>query len=118
MINKKFKLFTNCFSVKGINRAIIIDTQRKNYYILPNQIIDYLNEYSGKPILNLFQDFKNDKIILKKYIRFFLKNELVIFDIDINLYAPISNSFERPYGLDIITIDLNLPINILKSFFV
>lgn len=118
MINKEFKLFSNCFSVKGVNRGAIIDLQRKNYYILPNQVIDFINEYSGKKIYHLFQDFKEDKTILKKYIRYFLNNELVILDNDINLYPAISNNFERPYSLDTITLDLNLPILTLKDFLV
>lgn len=116
MIDKKFKLFSNCFSVKGINKAVIVDLQRKNYYILPNQIIDFINEYSGKKIYDLFRDFKNDKTILKKYIRYFLNNELVIIDNDINLYPAISNNFDRPYRIDTITLDLNLPILTLKDF--
>ncbi|MFV8328472.1 grasp-with-spasm system SPASM domain peptide maturase [Flavobacterium sp. ZS1P14] len=116
MIDKKFKLFSNCFSVKGINRALILDLQRKNYYILPNQIIDFINEYSGKKVYDLFRDFKNDKTILKKYIRYFLKNELVIIDNDLNLYPAISNNFDRPYRIDTITLDLNLPILTLKEF--
>lgn len=116
MIDKKFKLFSNCFSVKGINKAVIVDLQRKNYYIVPNQIIDFINEYSGKKVYDLFRYFKNDKTILKKYIRYFLKNELVIIDNDINLYPAISNNFERPYRIDTITLDLNLPILTLKDF--
>lgn len=117
MIDKKFKLFSNCFMVKGINRAIILDNQRKNFYILPNQIIDFINEYSGKRIYDLFQDFKNDKVILKKYIRYFFNNELIFTDNDTNLYPPISNNFDRPYKIETITLDLNLPILTLKNFF-
>lgn len=116
MINKKFKLFSNCFSVKGINRGLIIDVQRKNYYPIPNQVIDLINEYSGKEIYSLFEDFQNDKNVLKKYIRFFLSNELVIVTNDIKRYPAISNSFERPYNLDTITLDSSLSTTISQDF--
>lgn len=116
MINKRFKLFSNCLPVKGINRGIIIDFQRKNYYTIPNQIIDLVSEYSDREIHALFNDFRNDKIILKKYIRFFLSNELVIVSNDIQRYPAISNSFERPYSIDTITIDSDLSTSILKGF--
>ncbi|KFF10019.1 hypothetical protein [Flavobacterium hydatis] len=116
MINKKFKLFSNCFSVKGINRGLIIDVQRKNYYPIPNQVIDLINEYSGKEIYSLFKDFENDKNVLKKYIRFFLSNELVIVSNDIKRYPAISSSFERPYNLDTITLDSSLSTTILQDF--
>ncbi|WP_343587309.1 hypothetical protein [Flavobacterium sp.] len=116
MINKKFKLFSNCFAVKGINRGIIIDFQRKNYYTVPNQIVDLLDEYSGKEIYSLFSDFNNDKPILKKYIRFFLSNELIIVNNDISQYPAISTNFERPYSIDTLTLDSNLDKSILKNF--
>lgn len=115
MINKEFKLFSNCLAINGINRGVIIDFQRKKYYVFKNQIIDFVNEYSGKKIYHLFQDFKNDKLILKKYIRYFLNNELIILDNDISFYPAISNDFERPYTIDTITLNLNLPIFSLKN---
>jgi len=116
MINKKFKLFSNCFAVKGINRGIIIDFQRKNYYTIPNQIVELLDEYSSKELYSLFQDFNSDKIALKKYIRFFLSNELIIVSNDINQYPAISTDFERPYSIDTITLDSQLNRSILKDF--
>lgn len=116
MIDKKFKLFTNCLSVKGINRGIIIDFQRKNYFTIPNQIIDLINKYSDKEIYFLFKDFQNDKITLKKYIRFFLSNELVIVSNNTKRYPAISNSFEKPYNLDTITLDSAISTSISQDF--
>ncbi|KAF2516654.1 grasp-with-spasm system SPASM domain peptide maturase [Flavobacterium foetidum] len=116
MINKKFKLFSNCLTVKGINRGIIIDFQRENYFVVPNQVIDFISEYSEKNVYELFKDFQNDKPILKKYIRFFIENELIIVSDDIRRFPAISNHFERPYSIDTITLDLNLSTSILKDF--
>jgi SPASM domain peptide maturase of grasp-with-spasm system len=117
MINKEFKLFSNCLPVKGINRGVLVDVQRQNYHILPNEIIDFINEYSGKKVYNLFQDFKNHKSILKKYMRYFLTNELVILTENSAAFPAISSDFDRPFVIDTVTLDLNLSIASLCSFF-
>lgn len=117
MINKEFKLFTNCIPVKGINRGIIIDLQRSAFHILPNTIIDFLGEYSGKKVYNLFQDFKRDKDILKKYMRYFLENELVILT-DVSAQFPIiGTDLEKPNIIDTLTINIDLPMQILENLF-
>jgi SPASM domain peptide maturase of grasp-with-spasm system len=117
MIDKEFKLFTNCFPVKGVNTGIIVDIQRKSYYILPNQIIDLINEYSGEKIYTLFQDLKKHKNTLKQYMRYFTDNELVIITNDSSQFPPISNDFEMPFAIDTITIGMNgNMINDIKEF--
>lgn len=116
MIDKEFKLFTNCFPVKGANTGIIIDIQRKSYYIVPNQIIDLINEYSGEKIYNLFQDFKDNKNTLKQYMKYFIDNELVIITEDSSQFPAINNDFEVPFIIDTITINMNGNINDIKQF--
>ncbi|MCV9930048.1 grasp-with-spasm system SPASM domain peptide maturase [Flavobacterium sp. LS1R49] len=108
MINKEFKLFSNCLTVKGLNRGVIIDVQRKTYHVFSNQIIDFVNEYSGEKIYNLFNDFKEYKVILKKYMQYFLDNELAIITNDSSQFPAISHSFDRPYSIDTIILDMNL----------
>ncbi|MFV8377086.1 hypothetical protein [Flavobacterium sp. LB1P62] len=115
MLNKEFKLFTNCIPVKGINRGIIIDIQRDTYHIIPNSIIDLINEYSGKKVYSLFQDFKNDKYILKKYMRYFLANELVILTNCSNQFPLISLDYERPNVIDTLTINIDMPLQNLMD---
>lgn len=118
MQNKEFKLFTNCIPVKGINRGIIIDMQRDTYHIIPNSIIDLINEYSGKKIYSLFQDFKEDKYILKKYMRYFLDNELVILTNCSNQFPLINFEYERPNIIDTLTINMDMPLQTLIDVFV
>lgn len=68
MINNKYALFENCIPVKGAKRSVIIDFQRKHIHFLPNAIIDVLEEYANKRLLDLFDDFKESKKTLKQYI--------------------------------------------------
>jgi len=106
MINKKFKLFQCCIPVKGISRGVIIDLQRKLVFTLPNQIIDYVSEYSGKSIYNLFYDFKESRTILKKYIRFFHDNELLILSDNLDGFSPLETAYKRPFLVDVITLEI------------
>lgn len=108
MINKKFKLFSCCVTTRGANRAVIVDFQREAFHFFSNSIIDLLDEYSNKSIYNLFKDFENDKLILKKYIRYFLDNELILITEESDNFPSISNDFIRPFELDTLTIELAL----------
>lgn len=106
MIHKKFMLFQCCIPIKGINSGIIVDFQRKSVYKVPNQIIDILNEYKNKSIFDLFTDFRSNKTILKKYIRFFIDNELVIINENIDSFPIIETSYSKPNILEILTIEV------------
>ncbi|MET3026035.1 grasp-with-spasm system SPASM domain peptide maturase [Flavobacterium sp. UW10123] len=106
MINKKFQLFQCCIPVKGIKRGSVIDLQRRLVFTLPNQIIDYVSEYSGKSIYNLFYDFKANKTILKKYIRFFYDSELFILSENLDGFSPLETVYKRPLLVDIISMEI------------
>lgn len=106
MINKNFILFQCCIPIKGINGGVIVDFQRKSIYKVSNQIIDILNEYKNKNLLELFFDFRSDKHNLKKYIRFFIDNELIIITENPNAFPAIEPAYVKPYQLEIITIEV------------
>lgn len=75
---KYIKLFSNCHVVKGASRALIFDSQRKEHYLVPLSLIDFLNDVEGK----LIEEYKNtltdaDKIIINEYLDFLLSNNLI-----------------------------------------
>lgn len=107
MINKKFQLYQCCIPVKGKNKGIIIDFQRKTFYIFENEVIDIINKYSGESIYNVFTDFNQNKNIIKKYIKYFLENELIIVSENLENYTDINLDFEKPFWLDTVTIEIN-----------
>lgn len=117
MINKKFKLFQCCIAVKGIKSGVIIDFQRKKFYKVPNQILELIEEYENKGIYELFKDFKESKNTLKKYIYFFLENELIIISDNLHSFPKINNKFNKPFSLDTITIEIENLEDYHKEFF-
>lgn len=106
MINKKFMLFQCCIPIKGINSGIIVDFQRKSVYKVSNQIIDILNEYKSKNLFDLFNDFRSNKNTLKKYIRFFVENELIIITENTNAFPNLETLYVKPNHLEIVTIEI------------
>ena len=107
MINKKIKLFSCCLPVKGINRGIVIDFKRKIFHVFSNEIIDVVDEYSNKSIYTIFQDFKKSKSILKKYINYFVENEIVVISNETENFIDISTEFLKPFELDTVTLELD-----------
>jgi SPASM domain peptide maturase of grasp-with-spasm system len=116
MINKKFQLFQCCIPVKGFKTGLIIDFQRKSFHRVPNQIIDYIEEYKNKNLYELFFDFKNNKDILKKYIQYFIDNELLIISDNLDVFPKIDTSFIRPFSLDVVCLEI-VNFNIYTDFF-
>lgn len=78
--NLPFKLFENCLITKGYLRSTIVDTQRGNYYLVPNSLCEIINEYDGKTITFLLKSFgEKDRVVILNYFEFLLKNELIFF---------------------------------------
>ena len=115
MINKKFQLFQCCIPVKGFKTGLIIDFQRKSFHRVPNQIIDFIEEYKNKNLYELFFDFKNNKDILKKYIKYFIDNELIIISDNLDVFPKIDTSFIRPFSLDVVCLEI-VNFNIYTDF--
>ncbi|MFM2394737.1 MAG: hypothetical protein RLZZ546_2719, partial [Bacteroidota bacterium] len=113
---KQFKLFQCCVAVKGIKNGIIIDFQRNAIHNVSNQLIDLLAEYSKKSIYELFEDFKASKKLLKKHIRYFIENELVIISDEIDRYPFLSTVFLKPAIIDTLCMELESFDVDLKTF--
>jgi SPASM domain peptide maturase of grasp-with-spasm system len=117
MRNKRFKLFQCCIPTKGIKNGIIIDIQRKSIHTVSNQIIALIEEYSNKTISELFEDFSKDKKTLKKFIKYFTENELVIISEEVDCYPTLSKESLKPYKIDRICIQIEFLDANFKNFF-
>ncbi len=92
--------------IKGYNRSIIYDLNRRDYFFIPNE---------------LFEVIKSDlsfEIIDDEYRSFLLENEIV-FDInenEVELFPPFSLTFEDPYDFTNIIIDSNIRVQLIEQF--
>ncbi|MBB4808240.1 SPASM domain peptide maturase of grasp-with-spasm system [Chryseobacterium defluvii] len=70
-----FKLYTNCFLVKGAHRSLIIDIQRNQYFFVPNAFNEVIAMSSDIGVEETRSKINNNKI-LNQYFNFLEKNDL------------------------------------------
>lgn len=72
-----FKMFTNCLIVRGNQRALIFDAQRKQYHLVPLSFADLIEALDGKKIEAVLAKFEvNKPEILEEYFQFIFEKEL------------------------------------------
>ena len=93
-----FKLFTNCYTIKGANKSIVFDIQRGKYFNIPNSLYTILESNNLIDFEKLTIEYNNKKII-EEYKQFLIKNELIFecLEEDLVNFPKIENSFERPF---------------------
>lgn len=110
-----FKLFANCIAVKGANRSLIVDLQKNQTHLIPNDMYEVLIKSAKTEINQLYVEYGEDnKDVIKDYFEnleelelgFFCKeNELEYFpNMNLEFHSPfvISNSiFEEVYDIQV-----------------
>ena len=106
MKQSNFILFADCIPVKGINRSIICDTKSNNFYLIPNGLYDILENYNGKTIEDIKNDFehKYDEII-DEYFDYLIDNKLIFFNSNPDLFPKMSTEWNSPSLITNIIID-------------
>jgi SPASM domain peptide maturase of grasp-with-spasm system len=100
MTDNYFKLFTNCFIVKGIGRSLIVDIQRENYVTIPNSMEEIIQKFKEKKSIRAVKElYGEDNIdVINEYIDFLIEKEfgfIVDFD-EFDLFIEMNTSFEEP----------------------
>lgn len=92
--------------VKGYNRSVIYDLNRKDYFFIPNELCEIINCDSAFEIKN------------QEYKKFLIENE-IIFEVDeceIELFPPFDLTYETPYDFTSVIIDSDLDIALVEKF--
>lgn len=99
--NPYLLVYPNVKFVKGYNRTCVMDLQRNEIYLLPNEVRDIVfnakdNAFEYRKTLNKSDkdvfDYYIDILVAKEYI-FFVKNELK------NSFPEISSDYTVPYNI-------------------
>jgi SPASM domain peptide maturase of grasp-with-spasm system len=117
MKNKYFKMHSSCLPVKGINQGCIYDLRRGSLYKVPNDILDILENYSNKKIEVLFDDYKEQIEIIKKYFDFFIENEVIFFTDVLKNFPEIKKTFRKPFLLDMVFLEIDNYDSKKREFF-
>ncbi|WP_312824779.1 grasp-with-spasm system SPASM domain peptide maturase [Epilithonimonas sp.] len=105
-----FNRFACCLVNYGHTRSIICDTQRNNYYLIPNSLYTLLiEEFPNFSIEEIYDNYgeENEKH-LKDYLHFLLVNEIGFIDTQIiKELIPLNLNYKVAEPISSIIIDLN-----------
>jgi hypothetical protein len=75
-----YKLFSDCFLVKGVQRSTIYDLRRHSFRFIPNDLYDILVQDKFIDTNLIKKNLNpNDKKISDEYIEFLLDNEFIFY---------------------------------------
>lgn len=108
MKDNYLKLFSCCFATKGFLRSIIVDTQRSEFYFVPNELYEILitdQEVTFKEILIKYG--KENESIINEYVSFLLEKDLAFFTKEPKAFPEISQDFTSPRRITNAIIDMD-----------
>ena len=99
-LDKYFVFFSTCFAVKGHNRSLILDLQRRTFVSIPNtmyEIIDLFNSKKSIEEIIAFYGIENSEVI-NEYVDYLLDKEFgFIADYEeFDNFPAMEKSFEVP----------------------
>jgi SPASM domain peptide maturase of grasp-with-spasm system len=103
---------------KGFLRSIIIDTQRSEYYFIPNELYDILITQNKVLFHDILREYGSEnQEIINEYVTFLLEKDLAYFTTEAEAFPAISSDWTSPYQISnaIVDIDANSIYNISKA---
>ena len=70
-------VFSICIPVKGYCRSAIYDLQLNKFHFIPNMLQYILLKFNGRKLDELYDNYKNEKLIINEYVDFLLKNRII-----------------------------------------
>lgn len=108
MINEYFKLYSNCFLVKGIKNSLIVDVHNVRYLPIGPALYDFLSgPIKAHTLADLLEDDNYDKKGIEEYLNYLISNDFGFMTTDPGLFPPIDLTYHSPNKLEyaIIIID-------------
>jgi len=76
---KIFKFSSDCIVSCGNKRAVIIDTTRNKYYLIPLTMAALINDFEGKKESYLLKEYEGQAGIVEEYLTFLYENEFIFW---------------------------------------
>jgi len=105
--------FSSCLFSKGASQSIILDTQRYNILVIPNTLVDFINEAKENPIGILRKKYQSSQETINEYIDFVLNEEICFLSTneDKKLFKELTLSWDAPSNITNSIIDINKNTN-------
>ncbi len=103
-------IFSNCKIVGGIKRSLIIDLQRSIYFIVPKDLVRFIELVKGVNLAEFCENIEDetDKRVINEYVDFILTNDIGL----LHEYAISSNLIDFPDQFDSSYLITNMSIEI------
>lgn len=88
-MNSYFQFYSNILIFKGATRSILFDTQFKNYFFISNFVFNEIN----KNIINLKKTKPENLLVLKKWLDYFIENDLGFYINNPDYFPQINHDF-------------------------
>jgi len=101
-MNNFFKIYGNCFIVKGFSESLLYDLENGSYYPIPNDIADILLEIEENNIqVNKLNDEYGEKSKdIKKILDYFVENNLAHYVSNPDSFPKINLDWKSPYKIE------------------
>ena len=95
-------VYACCFPVKGACKSVIFDNQRRNYFEVPNSLLELMELFPTHSIASLYKEVpETQHEILDDYINFLLDNDIAFIceKADLENYPPMSMEWDAPHHI-------------------
>lgn len=118
LYDKYFKLFSNCILSKGFKKSLIVDIQRNQSHLIPNDLLEILIKSEKVNLSEIFSEYGEDnRLVIEEYFDSLIELELGFFcdENELNLFPKISLNFNLPYKISDIILEGFLELNDYKT---
>ena len=109
-----YKLYSDLIPVKGFSRSIILDLTKNNYFYIPTDLYNIIQQEINFP--ELYKAYPNNIKILNEYENFLTKNDLIfpITKATSKLFPKIDLHWENPYKITNVIFDIDKESSIIN----
>lgn len=101
-------LFSNCIPVKGAKRGTICDLQRERYFIVPLDLLSFLEDASRYTFKSLFDSHSlEDKNTIEEYLEFLFEHNLAHVTSDRECFPNLPIEWDEPSQVTNSVIDVD-----------
>ncbi|WP_118974421.1 grasp-with-spasm system SPASM domain peptide maturase [Taibaiella koreensis] len=120
--SRYLRLYSCCHFIKGANRTLLLDSQRQQYFFVPNAMQIFIDFAHGQELSKALGALEEeDKAVAEEYIDFLLTNELAFYCSSLeeyNSFPAIDTSWDDAASITNAVFEIDDPNNIthiLKS---
>lgn len=109
MSERYYRKFANCLSVRGYVRSVIVDLQRKNYWFVPNDLVDMIIDFPNSSIESICLVYQDRGVFVEEYFAFLFENEICFpcEKEDLELFPDLNHQWHTPFKFETAIVDYN-----------